>query len=146
MNFSLKSVCYIGVPGKILISKKSSALKIFESNSQCNCLIWLPQKMPASERLMWDVLSCPLNKPLLLPDRTRWENSFQISVGEERRIIWNVMSREESLSVHIQDMRVSECVWGCVCVYTRAHAHLPLNLPIVVAGLNLKQHRTSKTG
>lgn len=159
MSSLLRSVFYIGVPGKIFISKKSSALKMFESNSQCNCLIWLPQKMPASERLMWDVLSCPLNEPLLLSDRTRWENSFQISVGEERKISLNVMSKEESLSVLVWDMSVSVCahvcvlvhacvfVWGCGRVGGGMHAcTLPSQSSYCVAGLNLKQHRTSKAG
>lgn len=87
---------------------------------------------------MWDVLSCPFNKPRILSNRARRENSSQLA------------SREKNLLKCYVQGRFTPCfglVYVYVCVCVRAHAltcmhvhkcarvHVcipPLSLPIAV--------------
>lgn len=64
---------------------------------------------------MWEVLSCPFNKPLALSNRTRRENSSQIVSGGKNLLKYSVQGRIV-LCFGLARMCVCVCVWVVVCV------------------------------
>lgn len=76
---------------------------------------------------MWDLLSRPFNEPLVLSDRSKKENSFQIAGKEKNLLNCYIQGKSPSASV----LCVCGCVCGCVSVGVSMCMSLHLSRPIV---------------
>ena len=126
---------------RVLLQKKTIFLQAVHQSS---ILLRLPPKRPASEEsLMGDALSGPFNKPLILSQRTRRENSSHIASRERNLLKCHV---QERITPCFPQQCVCVCVCVCVCIHTHKCVDLPVSLPIVVSRIKFKTAQTSEAG